>query len=632
MGNLIIKKVIYDGDLYHFETPELNEGLIIMEGVNHHGKSTFMNLIFFGLGGDYNPFNKEKKEKLHKEITNDTNNYVELHIELNDAKYKLTRHFYQNIIFISDEKKNVIVTKTSRKIQDDSKEVFSDWLLKKLDIKVFDVVQGINKFKINFKDLMRLIYYDQETQIDKIYKENVGDNYFNNTVKMRMAIFEVLMGCVYDDYYSKEGEFKLKSQEYNKLKNKLEEYDNLLKLIVEDDVKNVDSLNKLINENNNKIHNIKIKRELEFERKLCIEKNIQLIKNQKRELIISQKKLLELKNEESTVQESINKILDLIDEFEEELREIEKIRFVNKKLKLFSPNTCPYCLREVDREEGKCICGSSIDENQYEKFFYTEDEYLTILSVKSKSILSLKQLLNDKIIKIESTKKEINNLDLKINDLNNYIVDLSQDNSVNSNSSYIRQLDKKENDLYFQNIKLNNALKLSIKKNDMVESLSTAKREYDDLELEVKKLFCKAKEDIKNKKDNFSEKYCELMKEVDDTCFDANIGDDYMPNINGKGYIARSTYVPVRLLYFLTLLIESLEGDTNYPKFLMIDTPDNAGIDDDNLINNIKMLSKADDFKGQKYQIILTTGIDVYPSEFKDKVFYTLDNHLLKEK
>lgn len=38
-------------------------------------------------------------------------------------------------------------------------------------------------------------------------------------------------------------------------------------------------------------------------------------------------------------------ILYLIDESEKELSEIEKIRLVNKKLKLFTPNTCPYCRR-----------------------------------------------------------------------------------------------------------------------------------------------------------------------------------------------------------------------------------------------------------------------------------------------
>lgn len=96
------------------------------------------------------------------------------------------------------------------------------------------------------------------------------------------------------------------------------------------------------------------------------------------------------------LKEHIDKIVYLIDEAEKELAEIEKIRLVNKKLKLFTPNTCPYCLREVERKKGKCICGSDILEEQYEKFFYTDEEYLDILKVRKKSIQSMNDLLERK--------------------------------------------------------------------------------------------------------------------------------------------------------------------------------------------------------------------------------------------
>ena len=116
----------------------------------------------------------------------------------------------------------------------------------------------------------------------------------------------------------------------------------------------------------------------------------------KKELILNQHKLEEWESAKNLTTQSIDKILYLIDESEKELSEIEKIRLVNKKLKLFTPNTCPYCLREVEREKGKCICGNDIEEEQYEKFFYTDEEYLDILKVKKKSIQSLEQLLERK--------------------------------------------------------------------------------------------------------------------------------------------------------------------------------------------------------------------------------------------
>ena len=58
MGRLAIRRVVYSGDKYSFESPYLNDGIVIMEGVNGHGKSTFMNLIYYGLGGRVQAFNK----------------------------------------------------------------------------------------------------------------------------------------------------------------------------------------------------------------------------------------------------------------------------------------------------------------------------------------------------------------------------------------------------------------------------------------------------------------------------------------------------------------------------------------------------------------------------------------------
>lgn len=109
-----------------------------------------------------------------------------------------------------------------------------------------------------------------------------------------------------------------------------------------------------------------------------------------------------------------------------------------------------------------------------------------------------------------------------------------------------------------------------------------------------------------------------------------------MPHINLGAYRERSAAVPKRLMYFLTMLIESLKNEANFPQFLMIDTPNKEGIDKENLIKNIGLLAEADKYTEEmktQYQIILTTGIDTYPEEFKKNVFYKLEgeNYLLQE-
>ena len=72
----------------------------------------------------------------------------------------------------------------------------------------------------------------------------------------------------------------------------------------------------------------------------------------------------------------------------------------------------------------------------------------------------------------------------------------------------------------------------------------------------------------------------------------------------------------------------------HFPKFLLIDTPRTAGIDEENLIKALEQIGNIQpEGREEKYQIILSTGTGTYPKEFKDNVFETLtdDNKLLKK-
>ena len=228
MGRLAIRRVIYKGEKYSYESPYLNDGLVIMEGVNGHGKSTFMSLIYYCLGGSVQSFNKnDNSGKKHKEICEDKNNYVEMLIEINGEEYELTRYIGSSSIFIVDEKENVIETCVFRQQNDKTITVFSDWILDKLKIEVFDLVQGTKSFKLNFTDLMRLIYHDQTTEVDRIYKDADNSNFMSDSLEIRKAIFEILLGKIYNDYYYTLGQYKIKLKEYEKA---IEYYDKAIEI------------------------------------------------------------------------------------------------------------------------------------------------------------------------------------------------------------------------------------------------------------------------------------------------------------------------------------------------------------------------------------------------------------------
>lgn len=638
MGYLAIRKVIYIGENYKFESPNLNDGIVILEGDNEHGKTTFMNLIYYGLGGKVPGFYQKDKKSTskHTEIYNDKSNYVELHIEINKEKYSLIRAFNSNIISIIDRSKEKIIEASINRNGKSENTIFSDWILGKLGIEVFDIVQGVNQFKLGFNDLMRLIYYDQKTDIDKIYKSAQNENFISDSRDVRCAIFEVLIGESYNEYYNILGKQKLKSKEYDKVCASLDAFNEFLRETNYEKLENIEYIKGEIEKKIKNLELLNIERNLERTNINSSNYILNEIEENRKTLLVLIKEEDDLYKVQEDIQNLIDKIILLIEETNNEIREIEKIIFANKNLNLFSSNTCPYCLNEVVREKNKCLCGSDINDEEYEKFFYSSKEYLEILQLKNKSLKSLMSILNKREKKLKLNKIKIENLQEKIKQLKYNIMDLSKDIDSSYSSSIVREIDDKINSLNSEISLLEQSKQLALKKEVLVKKTEKIRNELEALKIDVKTKYNLAQRDISNKKIEFNKIYDRLMKKADKYCYRAYIDESYMPVVNEQAYRARSASVSKRLMYFLTLLKMSLEYDINYPRFLMIDTPNKEGIDIDNLkviLEQIEEINEHAEEKGEKFQVILTTGIGIYPEILKKYIALTLidENKLLKK-
>lgn len=246
MGLMRVNKLIYEGSKYFFESKEFDENIILIEGDNGTGKSTFCNLIYFALGGEV-PIFRRNNDKRHDEITSDSDNYVDLYISINDGSYLLRRYFGDNEVTVipyervvekiySEDKNTLIKEKVRFSLSEDKTEiypvnrskdsyVFSDWILEKLEISVVELFHGYNTFKINISDLMRLIYHDQQPNPEGIYKKpDTNSTYVSDSELVRKAIFELLVGKAYSDYYDSIVEEKKLSREKSLAKAVVNEY------------------------------------------------------------------------------------------------------------------------------------------------------------------------------------------------------------------------------------------------------------------------------------------------------------------------------------------------------------------------------------------------------------------------
>lgn len=653
MGSLRINKVIYDGAKYFFESPVFDKSLIVIEGDNGTGKTTFCNLIYFGLGGRVKEFSKESDRK-HKEVTGDNDNYVELYITVSGENYQLRRFFNENDITVTpysairDEKTGELSFATEAYAErteifpvfrsPTTKQIFSDWMLDKLGISVVELYQGYTNFKVNLPELMRLVYHDQQPDPENIYKQiDTKSNYISDSETLRKAIFELLIGKAFSDYY--DSIVAAKNAEKQKLlaQNLLDEYKVLVdNLRGSENVKNKGFLENDLKEKERQLERLHNARNV-FKRNRAADVSVDTaIERTKNELLSCELILSEKREELVALYDEKAKLVSVKSTTVNEIGQISKIIHSHNQLNLFSADTCPYCLNKVERVSGHCVCGSEIDEKQYERFFYTAQEYNEILKAKQKTLSTIDLAVGDCEQDIVSIKTQIGEVEQRTQMLKGKLRSSVEKLDQNIDIDSLNDIDDAILQTREEITALHQRIEMEGKLDRLANDFEIKRQAHKRAELEMKTLESKAKLEITNKVGDFSEIYNRLTTQTLSECRSARISDEnYLPIINEGEYKEASSGVSIRLMYYLTFLEMSLKySDVPFPKFLLIDTPETAGIELENLINCMSKFDELNKF-GVDYQIILTTGLNKYPAHFRDnRMMYmpTKQDALLKAK
>jgi len=626
MGNLIIKKVRYSGEKYSFESPELDNGINIIVGDNGSGKSTFSYFIEYGLGGMIEPFKKEKEDgkKLnnskYEQIREDSNNFVKLEILIDNKPYTLKRFIGTNDMFFEE---NGIVDKLPIiRNADYAPRIFSDWLLDKLDINVFELSLGNSNWLIGFKDLFRLLNYDQDTDSRKIFKAPSAENYIADSSIIRKSIFETLIGLTSEEYNIKYNAFKKAQKAKNDSKFL---YDNFLEKN-QLDGKELEIEEKELEEFEVQLEKLIISRE-------SYQKNNTSSAAKTDQLAQIQEELIDvdLQTSESTVLRQTysiekDKVEKLLSKKHDEISQIEKIIFTHKKLNLFSLEICPFCMGNIEPKEGYCICGQEIQDRDYEKFVYKSSEYKEILDYKRKSLKTINTAFDSYSSELIKLDKLILSNTLKSNKLKEELRSSISSIEFSGNSQLVDRLNDKILEVKESILNQRKIVESLGERNKLEKSFKEKDFDFKGAETDYKRIAKKFNKNNAETIDEFNYIYSLLLSKSSCASNHAEINDDYMPYIDYGKYREKSVVVPIRLMYYFTFLSMGLKRDTvKHPRFLLIDTPQGEGIDESNLKSNIKLLDDAlelskneENEKVKDHQIILTTGIDKYPDEYKD--------------
>jgi len=615
MGSIIIKKVIYSGDSYFYNSPELNEGINIILGDNGSGKSTFSYFIEYGLGGKIKPF-MDDDDARYSIILEDKNNYVHLDILINKIPYSLKRFINSHDIFIDDGSKIELLPLNRHKVT--SPFIFSDWLLDKLGIPVFEMYIGITHWYFNFNDLFRLLNYDQNTETKRIYKDPLAENFVADSIVIRKSIFEILLGISSAEYFKKLDEAKAAMKARDAAKNLWESF-----------TSNHEVAGEFKTLNEQKAITSRTLIELEAERNTYLKQHTsvddklgelsQIQSNLVDNELLASKDRLSLAN---LVNEQ-NKVSVLYEGLVQEINQIEKIIFTHDKLDLFAMEICPFCMSKKDPEKGYCICGSKFTDDDYEKFVYNSSEYKDILSHKQKSIKAITLAKETYEEEVKTIKDRLDNTNARIAGYTEQLKTVITTAEFAGNNTVVDNLNDRIFKLKDELLKINFGLKNSEQEQQLKTDLDKKNTAFATAQRALNAAKFAYDQNNASTIEQFNEIYSTLLAKSSYKSTSAYIDEDYMPFIDNREYKANSSEVPKRLMYYFTILSLALKLDSvKHPKFLLIDTPEDSGIDTDNLNLNLSLLEEAITI-GSKvnevskdFQVILTTGYGKFPEEF----------------
>ncbi|CAB3835675.1 ATP-binding protein [Achromobacter animicus] len=632
MGSLAIRKVVYTGDQYYFESPTFEDGLSIIEGPNGTGKSTFFNLIYYGLGGRVDEFNPSSPEK-HKEIIGDSNNMVRLVIEIDGELFTLNRRFRDNSITVVkastavDDVATSIESVTLPIQRREDVRTFSDWLLDRLNIPVVDIFQAGKQFKLNFSDLARLIYHNQSPDPNGIYKPAEVGNYISDSLEIRRAIFQILVGKTLLDLYNAIGRQKIAERDAATARSVHLEYQNIVEQLLKasgiTDIANTKALGERIQDLETQIEALLATRKgfargelgsTEAQQTLAADlTNIRALEVRKHELDEEREKLVR----------EASRLIDVERSLQSDIERINKVIYAHGQLNLFSSDTCPYCLNDVARTPGHCVCGNTVEELDFQRFFYSPAEYLDILKTKSKSLETLR-------LAIASVREDSARWNLERAEVQDRL-QLHRSRVQEANASpasvehAIEELDAKLLDARDRLAKATEAYRLEAKLAELLKRYNNKKAAFDLAKAEVARLDGESATELHNQIEAFDRVYNDSMTSVVSECRHACIDSQtYLPLINSGEYREHSAKVPKRFLYYLALLQLSLLSDVPFPRLLLVDTPETAGIDFERLIKMLRQIELLENPNSRHFQILFSTGVKKYPPEFENNVVMKL--------
>jgi len=593
---IIINRLVITKSGYPVYDEKYKPGVNIIRGKNSSGKSTIADFLFYALGGDLTKLKEEAKSC----------DFTYLEVSLSGNIFTLKREVSEK------EKRGMDIFSGDLNAAESSgvdgwlrypyqatsnKESYYQALLKELGI---PYSKSDDNTSITLHQLLRLMYVDQMTSLDRLFKFDRFDS-----PHKRKAIGELLIGLSDYDLY----EYRVRAQKLDAMLDEKIKEVKILHQFFGNEIKTLDTIDVEIEG---------ITKEIELlEEVLSLATSgytsddhdlLTALRNEITELQASARSI----NEEKSsyifdISDSQNFVLSLSSRIEA----IDESSNVMHALSDIGFHFCPSCFQEVDHEKVGCgLCGSDLVDHDIENdpTFKIRKE-IEFQIMESNRLIGFRQ---EKLAEAELNISQINSsLEAKIRQLAS-LERPSAEVSIH-NRSVIMEIGAKNREIK----QLNDGKARFSKLHELYDLRDSIQTELNKIQDEIERREASIDNELRRKKASLSSLTKEILQADHDheevflrgTTVDFDFGEDKV-SIDERVLFSASSMVYLKNAFRLAMLQESCIDETYlYPRFLLMDNVEDKGMEPERSQLFQREIIRVSSSINVPHQIIFTTSM-----------------------
>lgn len=597
---------------------KFHEGVNIIRGKNSSGKSTIVDFIFFALGGDLNRWKPEAKScddvyievslngkpfVLKREVTDKPKQGMEIHEGTIDSALKSDRYHWLRYPYAATE----------------NKESFYQVIFKELGI---PYSKSDTNNSISMHQLLRLMYVDQMTSLDRLFKFDQYDS-----PNKRNAIGELMIGLSDFNLY----ELRVKFQKLDSLLDSKIKDINILHEFFGAQIKTVASIDQEIESKRQDL--AKLEQDLLHSPGNTPEVDANQLKELRNAIAAFRETLRKQNDEKDSIVFEIADSQKFIVSLQNRLMAIDDSSKVINALSDIGFHFCPACFSEVNPSGTGCnLCGLEPASAKNAPTFkirkeieFQINESTHLIAGKQKKLTEIEVLLNQTRTTLQSRVSELTQMEKPIKEVNQ------------KSRTTLIAIGAVNNEIQ----ELNSSKTKFSKLHQLYEMRTQLQKEVNEIRDEIKRKESSLSAELNKKKNDISAYTLEILHEDKDheetfrdgIKVDFDFGEDKV-TIDNRALFSASSMVYLKNAFRLALLKAScLDPSYLYPRFLLMDNVEDKGMEPKRSHQFQKEIIKASSEISVPHQIIFTTSMidpDLEGTDYCVGPYYDDHNKTLK--